>query len=336
MRATAFVLAAGLGTRLRPLTEHRPKALVPVAGAPMLDWTLAHLRRHGHRDVLVNAHHHREAILAWSLSRGVQVIEEPEILGTGGGLLNARERLADRFVVVNADVVSDVDLDGLLGRVPEGGAAMALRVHGDAVGAYGLVAADASGRVVRLVDVASAEAEGPIAQDTHFTGLHALDRSALDLLPDGFSCIVRTAYKALVPARRVAALRHTGVWIDVGDPGAYLAANLAVLTRRSALPRDPHEGAAFAVTAHGATGARPPGTEVEGVAWIGVDARLGHDVRLRDTVVGARATVRSGAHLERCVVWDGCEAPPGRWHDTVFHDGGTLSLSPPSSDTGAA
>lgn len=326
MSATAFVLAAGLGTRLRPLTEHRPKALVPVGGAPMLDWALAHLRRHGHDRVVVNAHHHAAALVAWGRDRGVEVSVEREILGTGGGLRHARPHLAERFVVVNADVLSDVDLGALLARVPAGGAAMALRAHGDAARSYGVVAADASGHVVRLVDVARAEAQGPIAADTHFTGLHALDRAALDLVPDGFSCIVRTAYRALVPQRRVAALRHEGTWIDVGDPAAYLAANLAVLGTRVPLPRDPREGAAWARTARGEVGVRPVGVEVEGAVWMGPDVRLGRNVHLRDVVLGEGARVAADARLARCVVWDGVAVPAGTWSDVVFHDGGMLHV----------
>lgn len=324
MAATAFLLAAGLGTRLRPLTEGRPKALVPMCGLPMLDWSLALLQRHGHQEIVVNAHHHADQIAAWAHSRGVQCVVEPEILGTGGGLRGARALLAARFVVLNADVLSDVDLTALLSRVGEGGAAMALRPHVDAAKAYGLVAADEQGVVVHLTDVARATPRGALLADTHFTGLHALDRSVLDRVPEGFACIVRTAYRELVPERRVTALRHTGTWIDVGDPTAYLAANLAVLTTRTPLPLDPTPLAACARTARGQHGPQPVGVELEGAAWIGHGARFGHDVRLEHVVIGAHAHVPSGTRLERCVVWDGCTVPAGDWHDCVFHDAGRL------------
>src|SRR5690606_10371433 len=139
-------------------------------------------------------------------------IETPAILGTGGGLRFARGHLAERFAVVNADVLTDVDLRALLDLVPAGGAAMALRPHAADAARYGVVAADATGTVVRLADVASASPAGVVRDDTHFTGLHALDRSTLALVPDGEACVVRTAYRALVPQRRVRALRHTGTW----------------------------------------------------------------------------------------------------------------------------
>ncbi|MCA9495193.1 MAG: NTP transferase domain-containing protein, partial [Myxococcales bacterium] len=114
----AFVLAAGLGTRLRPLTEHRPKPLVPVCGVPLLSWSLALCARHGLRDVVVNAHWLAEQVEAWSGEREgvrVTVVTEREILGTGGGLRNVADALAERFVVLNGDVLHAVDLGALLG-----------------------------------------------------------------------------------------------------------------------------------------------------------------------------------------------------------------------------
>lgn len=327
MDATAFVLAAGFGTRLRPLTFHRPKPLVPVCGVPMLAHALAQCARHGHTDVVVNTHHLSDALDAWARgpTEGVRVVlspEQPDILGTGGGLRHARHLLAERFVVVNADVLCDADLGQLVGAVPEGGAAMLLRPHPEDAAAYGVVAADAEGVVVELADVAAAEPVGAVARDTHFTGLHALDRAALDRVPEGFACIVRTAYRDLVPQRRVRGVRHPGVWLDVGDPAAYLAANLVVLTTRVHVPLDVTARAAFTTGPRGTRGDPPPGVRIEGSCWIGPGARIEPGVVLRDTIVGDRAVLRDGTRLDRCVVWDGVEAVAGDWRDAIAHDGG--------------
>ena len=79
--AVTFILAAGLGSRLRPLTNHRPKPLLPVCGVPMLDQALALARQHGHEHVLVNAHHLWEQVAAWCETRGASLqVELPEIL----------------------------------------------------------------------------------------------------------------------------------------------------------------------------------------------------------------------------------------------------------------
>ena len=107
---TAFLLAAGFGTRLRPLTLVRPKPLLPVCGIPMLDYALAHVRKHGHDQVIVNAHYLWQQVAAWADRDGVTLqVELPIVLGTGGGLRAASETLAERVVIVNADILSDVN-----------------------------------------------------------------------------------------------------------------------------------------------------------------------------------------------------------------------------------
>lgn len=328
MKHDAFVLAAGFGTRLQPLTLSRPKPLVPVCGVPMLSYALAGCARAGLTRVLVNAHHLADQLLPWQgAHEGVEVevvVELPDILGTGGGLKAVADRLAERVVVVNADVLTDVDLQQLRDAVPDGGAALALRAHPDDAARYGVVAADATGTIVRLREIASAEPVGPVATDTHFTGNHALHRDVLDLVPPGFSCIVRTAYKALVPHRKLRGLRHAGLWLDVGDPAAYLHANLTVLRTHHHLPLDPFPRAAYARGAAAAVGETTE-ADVTGAVWIGHGAEVS-GARLHDSVVGAGARLPAGCALSRCVVWDGVTVPAGRWSDTIFYDGGTLPV----------
>lgn len=212
--ATAFVLAAGLGTRLRPLTSTTPKPLLPVAGRPMLDHVLAHARSYGHEHVVVNAFWLAEQIVEWARGKeGVTVVvEHPAILGTGGGLRNARDLLAERFVVLNGDILADVDL-GALWRTPAP-AVMAVRARGQE---KHTPIAVRDGRVTGIGGVVG-EGDG----DWHFTGVHVLDRAVLDLVPpEGEACIIRTAYRALVPRGEVRAREHGGYWCDVGTVDEY-------------------------------------------------------------------------------------------------------------------
>jgi mannose-1-phosphate guanylyltransferase len=310
---TAFLLAAGLGTRLRPLTLHRPKALLPVCGVPMLDHALALVQAHGHSDVLVNAHHLWEQVAAWVVSRSsptmkLQVqVELPSILGTGGGLRAALDDLAETVVVVNADILCDVDLAALVAAVLDDGAAMALRrlAPGETI-----TAAEAQdGRVVAIGGiVGQTAAEGGAGEaGTHFTGIHAMRRNAVSLVPDdGEQCVIRTAYRTLIPQGRVGAVLHSGTWTDIGRPAEYLRANLDVLRGRVVTAIDPWS-----------RGNRGPGG-----SWIGADAQIGGTVDA--SVIGEGARVPAGARLRRCVVWDGVEVPPGEHEDAVFHDGGML------------
>lgn len=216
MRATAFILAAGLGTRLRPLTLTTPKPLLPVAGRPMLDHVLDHVRAHGHDEVLVNAFWLADQVVAWAEGRpGVRVVvEAPAVLGTGGGLRNARDLLADRFVIVNGDILSDVDLTALWDEPAP--AVMALRRQDEP--RHTGVALDEQG-VVRGISGVVGEADRRL----HFTGVHVLDRDVLELVPPGEQCIIRTAYRALIPEGRVRGRLHDGAWTDIGTLEEYEA-----------------------------------------------------------------------------------------------------------------
>ncbi len=303
---TAFLLAAGFGTRLRPLTTLRPKPLVPVCGVPMIDYSLALCRLHGHRRVIVNAHYLADSIeahvagvtdLEVTVSR-----EEPEVLGTGGGLAAVADRLAERFVVVNADVITDVDLTALLEAVPEGGAALALREGGPE---YGAVPVDATGTVVGLRK-ARILGEGTVDTSRHFTGLHAVDRRVLARIPQGFSDVIDPTYLGLLAERRLRAVEHEGTWLDIGNPEVYLAANLRLLEGGLGLPLDPHLHAAWARDASGRELGDPlPGVEVAGPFWIGPGAQVAPGTRIERSIVGPSAVVAPGARLREAVVWDG-------------------------------
>ena len=334
MAARAFVLAAGLGTRLRPLTLHRPKPLLPVCGVPVLEQALALCARHGIRDVVVNAHHLAGQVRAFverqAVARVHLQVEAPEILGTGGGLRAARGRLDDPFAVVNGDVLCDADLGDLLALAAEDGveAVLLLRRSPDAA-RLGVVAADERGVVTRLADVARIEGPDPPA-DTHFTGIHAMRRTVLAHVPQGPACIVRTAYKVLVPLGRVRARLHPGTWVDVGDPASYLDACTEALAGRLALPLDPRRLAAAWTGPDGAAGGSGDLDLSDGAVlippyWIGPGATVEAGATVGPwAVVGGGARVRAGARLARSVAWDGVEVPTDVPERAVVHDGGVL------------
>ncbi len=116
----AMILAAGLGTRLRPLTDQRPKALVEVAGRPLLEITLARLRAFGVRDVIINVHHFADAIAQYlqahdSFGMRIALSREEVLLDTGGGLKNAarfflEDGREEPLILHNVDVISTIDL----------------------------------------------------------------------------------------------------------------------------------------------------------------------------------------------------------------------------------
>jgi len=313
---TAFILAAGFGTRLRPLTLVRPKPLVPICGVPLLEYALASCRAHGIHRVIVNAHWLAEQIEAWEGEHdGVRVTvstELPDILGTGGGLKKVAESLAERFVVLNGDVLQNVDLRELLAAVPEGGGALVLRPDAQDADRYGHVSVDSAGVVVKMRDFAATEPVGSVVDDTHFTGIHAVSRGLLEDAEPGFSCILRTAYTRRIGQRLIRGLRYSGPWLDIGDPVAYLDTNLAVLRGEVPLALDPFERSA-------ATEAR-----IEGRAWVGVGAEVHPDAVLVDAVIGAGARI-GPVRIESSVVWDGV-AVDRDLHRSVAYGNAVLSV----------
>ena len=337
MAAGAFVLAAGFGTRMRPLTQHRPKPLMPVCGVTVLEQSLALCRRHGIAEVVVNAHHLAPQIEAFceafaGMRLHVQV-ERPEILGTGGGLKAAEGRLAERFAVVNGDVLCDGDLGALLAdcALPGVEASLLLRRAPDAA-RHGVVALDGAGRVARLTSLARLEGVLPVAEDTHFTGIHALRSSALVHVPAAtFACIVRTAYVQLVPRGGVRGRLHPGTWLDVGEPRAYLDACRAALDGVLPLPLDPWQRVGWGLRGEAGVGDRAacdlhPSARFVGPCWVGRGAVVEEGAVVGPhAVVGQGARVGRGARLAGSVVWDGCAVEPGvALAGAVVHDGGVL------------
>ena len=333
MAHRAFLLAAGFGTRMQPLTNHRAKPLVPLCGAPLLDQAVALIRAHGIDSAVVNAHHLPEGIKEWAAQQPIEIevsTELPDILGTGGGLRAALHLLDDSFVVVNGDILCDVDLTGLIKGLTKKSpsACMALRpIVGD--DKYGVVAADDSGTVVDLVGLSHAEAKGNVHRDTHFTGIHALTKEAVELLPkEQFSCVVRASYVKMVPTRSVRSTRHTGIWEDAGNPESYLAANMSVLNGELKPPLDTLPLAAWAVVDGREQGSReaigahksclftPP-------FWIGRGTTIEENCTIAGSIIGANAKISAGTSLERSVVWDSCTVTADSSHaDAIIYDGG--------------
>jgi len=311
MEYTVFLLAAGFGTRLRPLTSYRPKPLLPLLGFPMARYAVEWLRQHGHDRIIVNAHHLWENIATWSEKEklGLQV-ELPDILGTGGGLRAAKDKMADRFLVWNGDIVSNISPTTLLDACPEDGAAMALRHHDDLQKITRLLT-DENGIVQRIGNVCQT-ADAPALPQTpdglHFTGIHAMSRKSLQYVGEGFQCIVRSTYKELIPQQKVVGIRHHGAWFDTGVPKEYFDANMKALSGELPLSFDPWQFA----------------SERFEDSFVHYTASV--EGKVEGCIVGEKAVIPRDAQLRNCIVWDSVVVPEGIHHDGIFFDGGFLSI----------
>jgi mannose-1-phosphate guanylyltransferase len=304
----AMVLAAGLGTRLRPHTLHRPKPLLPLMDQPLLYWVLHKLQHFGVSEVVVNAHHLSEQIeedLAGSPVEGLACsvsVEHPMILGTAGGLKAAEDRLrgAGTLLMVNSDSLHTFDLSGALRFHQERGA-LATMVLFDGPGSadYPTVGVDREGRIVRLADRAYSAKEP--ARAGCFTGIHIFEEAIFDLIPLGrpWEINAQVYPRMLTEGRSVCGWFAEGFWSDLGTPERLLDGACALL---GGCP-DPH-AAGYAGPLTEAAGWFPEraertvrGATVRGPSFVSPAAELG-----KDALAGPHAIISAGAQVGRSSV----------------------------------
>lgn len=220
----AMILAAGFGTRLRPLTNTVPKALVPVAGRPLIEYGLLFLRSQGITEVVINLHHLGEKIhstLGDGSLYGMKFHYSPEdpILEAGGGIKKAQPFLdGETFIVINCDTILDLDLSAVLAvhQRTQAAATLVLRPDPDAV-RYGLLEIDAEGRIRRI---RGQPAEAPVSLASYmFTGVQILEPRVFDFMPEvkPFST-TRGTYPHMIQAGELLqGFVHTGPWMVVDD-----------------------------------------------------------------------------------------------------------------------
>lgn len=227
----AMILAAGLGSRLRPLTDEQPKALLPVADRPLIAYTLLLLKRFGITDVVINLHHHGKKIsqaLGDGASMGMRIRYswEPTILGTGGGIKQARELLAGgTFLVINSDILIDLNLDKVVEFHRRRKAAVSMVVRTDREAArYGAIGLDTHDRV-RSILGRGGRTRGQLHQFM-FTGVHILEPRVFDFIPgNAFSSITDVYIEMLTRDEKLFGYVSKGVWMDLGTPERYHEAN---------------------------------------------------------------------------------------------------------------
>ena len=226
----AMILAAGLGTRLRPLTNTVPKPLLPVAGTPLIVWNLLLLKRHGFHDVVINLHHLGPMIeqAVGNGSRfGLRIIysREPVILGTGGGIKQAEPNFSGAPVLIlNGDTLVEIDLEALwtFHRQRNAAATLVLRSDPDAA-RWGLVEVGEENRIVRITG--HGQSEPTVTQPRMFAGIHILHPRLLREIPKGKESSIIDAYVSGIQRNEtVLGYDHQGYWSDIGTPERYAQA----------------------------------------------------------------------------------------------------------------
>lgn len=294
-----MLLAAGLGTRLRPLTTVLPKPVVPVLDRPLAAYALEHLARCGVRQVVLNTHHLAHAVsreLGEELATpggalSLAYSHEPEILGTAGGIRQMLPHVGgSTFLVLNGDVLFAPDLAAALAHHRATGALATLVVRRDPDAArWGAVEVAPDGLVRRLVGRPAAAAA---AEPFMFTGVHVIEPELAPLLPER-GCIVRDVYVPLLErGGRLAAYVEEAQWRDLGTVAAYLETVLDLASGKVPWPSvQPSPGGAWV----------GPGASIDAAASLSTDVVIGPAAHV-GAVRLARATVWPGVRVAEDVI----------------------------------
>lgn len=220
----AFILSAGLGERLRPITNHIPKPLIPILGEPVLSRIMQRLLALPVNKIGLNMHYKWEMIADWArksaYSEKIELFHEVMILGTGGALKNASSLLkaCSAFVVYNADIICDISLHDLLERHIKSGNMVTLAVHDNE--RFNNVWIDSEGFLRSVGKNISKDA--PDIKPVAFTGIAAYSGEFLGLIPEGRSSVVDSWLRAVASGYKVGTIHFEHInWADIGTPADY-------------------------------------------------------------------------------------------------------------------
>lgn len=287
-----MILAAGLGTRLFPLTIDRTKPAIPFHGRPLVGYVAEYLAKYGFTDIVVNLHHQPESVrkaLGDGSDFGVRIhyIEElPDILGTSGALDNAHPLLnSETFLVINGKIITDIDLNLAIAEHRKSGAvATMVLMENSRREKFTEVLVD-GGRITGFGGMPSVEDDG--STPLMFTGIQILEPKVFDYIPkECYSDIVPSFYRpAIAAGENIRAHVSSGHWYEMSTIRRYLDISLAMLK----------------------------GADV----FSGDGCEIADDAEVHESVLWNNVTVLGGATLRRTVVGDGVVIPAGASYSDV-------------------
>jgi NDP-sugar pyrophosphorylase family protein len=303
----AILLAGGKGTRLRPLTVHTPKPIVPIFNRPFLYYQIDLLKQVPEIDEVILSLNYQprriEEIFGEGDGLGVKLryVVEPMPLGTAGAVRYAGDDLTESVLVFNGDVLTQVDLGAVLElhRARKAKATIVLTPV-ENPRAYGLVETDAAGNVQRFLEKPG---EDEITCNTINAGIYVLEPETFERIPkDTAWSIERSFFPSLIDRRETfVAYVHDGYWIDIGTPAKYLQVHRDIMDGRYSAP--PFAGQAN--TTWVSPGARvEPGVELHGPCFVDEGAVIKAGARLMPySVVGRRTHVDEAAVVDGSIIW---------------------------------
>ncbi|MCZ2526875.1 sugar phosphate nucleotidyltransferase [Streptomyces sp. NPDC059506] len=297
----AILLVGGKGTRLRPLTVHTPKPMVPAAGVPFLSHQLARAREAGVEHIVFATSYLAEVFEPYfgdgsALGLHLEYVTEEEPLGTGGAIRNAAERLTgapgDPVLVFNGDILTGLDIRALVDTHTGSGADVSLHLtRVEDPRAFGLVPTDPTGRVTAFLEKPQTPEE--IVTDQINAGAYVFDRAVIDAIPTGRPVSVeRETFPGLLrDGAHLQGMVDSTYWLDLGTPQAFVRGSADLVLGRAPSPAVP---------------GRCGDSLVLDGADVAPDAKLAGG-----TVVGPGAVVGAGARIDGSAILDGAVVEPG-------------------------
>jgi len=304
----AILLAGGKGTRLRPLTVHTPKPIVPIFNRAFLSYQIEQLRQIPEIDEVILSLNYQprriEEMFGDGSSLGIKIryVVEPMPLGTAGAIRYAGESITDSVLVFNGDVLAQVDLRAVVGLHRERRArATIVLTPVENPTAYGLVETDAGGNVSRFLEKPNAD---EITCNTINAGIYVLEPETFDRIPQDTAWSIERSFFPSLIERGETFVAHVadGYWIDIGTPEKYRQAHRDVMDGRyTAAPFD-GDGRGRAWIDPGAR--VEEGAEVSGPCFVDEGAVVKAGARILPySVVGRQCHVEEGAVVEDSIVW---------------------------------
>jgi len=313
----AMIMAAGVGSRLMPITREIPKPMIPMVNVPLMVNTVELLEKHGFSNLIANLHHKADRITSYfeeGHKFGISLTYSPEeaLLGTAGGVKRCEWFLNETFIVVSGDALTDIDLTALLQAHRQKGAlaTIALKEVED-VEQYGIVITENDGRIKNFQEKPKpADALSRVAN----TGIYVFEPDIFKLIPPNqFYDFGKELFPKLVQIHSpFYGVEVDGYWCDVGNFITYRQAHADVINKKvrarqeGSLIAGPRGGQA--IVAHGTE----IGSNVsfQGTVVIGAHCRIGDNVVIEDSVIWARTTIETGSRIVGAIIGDDCIIPP--------------------------
>jgi len=294
-----MILAAGLATRLRPLTNSRPKVLIPIQNRPLLHWLVEYLRGAGAEEVIINGHHLSDKLVD-SVQRAnfpipVHVQKEKVLLGTGGGIRNVADFWDERpFMVLNGDILSSIDLREVFIRHESSGATATLVLKDEP--RFNRVQVAKDGRILSF--------SGGPEKHLAFTGIQVLNPEVLAMIPADIPMSIIDCYLQLISkGKKVMAHVVKGqYWRELGSLEGYLQVHQELFQ----LKETPFQGLQVdekqIVHDSAILGSH---TRLDGMVCIGQECELESEVAIQGSIIWDQVKVKTGCSIQRSIIGDG-------------------------------